>query len=75
MKSVDECISFCLGQTVLESDEKEIGFNWMPREDFQCKCLMKVFKFIKIFNVSYVLEFIGYEFYIYLNILNIIAAF
>ena len=42
LESVEECISFCLGQTVHENELEEFYFNWLP--DMQC--LRTVYKLI-----------------------------
>ena len=42
LESVEECISFCLGQTVHENGLEDFYFNWLP--DMQCTCLRTVYK-------------------------------
>ena len=45
LKSAEECMSFCLGQTTtvdIINQYDTFVFNWMPNGNVQCRCLRKV---------------------------------
>ena len=49
LKSAEECMSFCLGQTVFEDSLTDYHFNWLP--DKQCTCIRTVNKFISLSKI------------------------